>query len=85
MGMIDTIVASRGRRFVGTYFSTFSGYINRMRGYNGMSMKESFYGTMDKKTILHAWGNVPGNTWSKEWPAGWVGIDGDEYPSKEVF
>ena len=32
MGMIDTIVASRGRVFGGTFFSTFSGYINRMRG-----------------------------------------------------
>lgn len=27
MGMIDTIVASRGRLFVGTWFSTFTGYI----------------------------------------------------------
>ena len=32
MGMIDTIVASRGRVFGGTFFSTFTGYINRMRG-----------------------------------------------------
>jgi len=27
MGMIDTIIASRGRLFVGTWFSTFTGYI----------------------------------------------------------
>ena len=27
MGMIDTIVASRGRIFIGTWFSTFTGYI----------------------------------------------------------
>jgi len=27
MGMIDTIVASHGRVFVGTWFSTFTGYI----------------------------------------------------------
>ena len=27
MGMIDSIVASRGRLFVGTWFSTFTGYI----------------------------------------------------------
>jgi hypothetical protein len=31
MGMIDTIVASRGRTFAGTFFSTFTGFINRMR------------------------------------------------------
>lgn len=33
-GMIDQRVASRGRVFVGTYTSTFSGYIIRMRGYH---------------------------------------------------
>lgn len=31
MGMIDTIIASYGREFVGTYCSTFTGYINRLR------------------------------------------------------
>lgn len=29
-GMVDTIVASRGRLFVGTWFSTFTGYIVSM-------------------------------------------------------
>ena len=29
LGMIDTIVASHGRAFAGTWFSTFTGYINR--------------------------------------------------------
>jgi hypothetical protein len=29
MGMIETVIASRGRAFVGTYRSTFIGYINR--------------------------------------------------------
>ena len=38
MGMIDVAVASRGRAFAGTYRSTFSGYINRLRGYYGLSM-----------------------------------------------
>jgi hypothetical protein len=33
-GMIDQIVASRGKVFMGSFFSTFSGYINRMRGYH---------------------------------------------------
>ena len=28
-GMIDAIVASRGHTFAGTYYSTFTGYINR--------------------------------------------------------
>ena len=29
LGMIDAIVASRGHTFAGTYYSTFTGYINR--------------------------------------------------------
>lgn len=33
-GMIDQIIASRGKVFSGTWFSTFTGYINRMRGYH---------------------------------------------------
>jgi len=32
-GMLDQLVASKGRVFIGTFFSTLSGYINRMRGY----------------------------------------------------
>ena len=30
LGMVDTIVASHGRTFSGTWFSTFTGFINRM-------------------------------------------------------
>lgn len=35
LGMIDQVVCMRGRIFVGTWFSTFSGYITRMHGYMG--------------------------------------------------
>ena len=84
-GMIDSIVASRGRVFAGTYWSTFSGYINRLRGYYGMTMKDSYYGTNQQKTIMHVWdGNFKAG-WQKEFPDGWVGIDGDEWPARYVF
>jgi hypothetical protein len=33
-GMIDQLVVSRGDRFFGCWFSTFSGYIMRLRGYH---------------------------------------------------
>lgn len=86
MGMIDTIVASRGRTFGGTFFSTFSGYINRMRGYHGMSMKNSYYGYSPKKTITHEWkDHYSGTTFSYEWPDGWIGIDADTEPSRDKF
>jgi len=41
LGMIDTIVSSYGRAFAGTFRSTFSGYINRLRGYYNISMRSS--------------------------------------------
>ena len=31
--MLDQLIASKGRVFFGTFFSTLSGYVNRMRGY----------------------------------------------------
>lgn len=85
MGMIDTIVASRGRVFVGTWFSTFSGYINRMRGYHGLSMFNSWYSFLPRKTALHNWTDVDTYAYAYEWPAGWAGIDADVLPSKEKY
>ncbi len=75
MGMIDTIVASHGRAFVGTWFSTFSGYINRMRGYLGYDMKNSWYGWLPRQTAMHKY-DYPHFPWPvREWPLGWEGID----------
>ena len=48
-GMLDQIVASKGRVFYGTWWSTLSGYINRIRGYNIEKQKLEGYqdGTME--------------------------------------
>eukprot|EP00956_Cyclotella_meneghiniana_P004207 scaffold5177_cov73-Cyclotella_meneghiniana.AAC.2 len=85
MGMLETVVASQGRVFVGTFRSTFSGYINRLRGYYGISMMNSFYGDLEHKRIMHEWNNVNLDTYAKEWPDAWIGIDGDKHPSKDMF
>lgn len=85
MGMIDTIVASRGRIFAGTWFSTFSGYINRLRGYHGMSMMDSWYSFLPKKTAVHEWKTVDTMVYAYEYPDGWIGIDGDERPTRDAF
>jgi len=47
LGMIDQVICTRGNIFVGTWFSTFSGYITRMRGYMGKLDSTIYYG--DKK------------------------------------
>jgi GDP-fucose protein O-fucosyltransferase len=85
MGMIDTIVASRGRAFAGTWFSTFSGFINRMRGYHGMSMMDSWYSFLEKKEGVHQWVVIDDARFAFEWPDGWIGIDADVWPSKDKF
>ena len=46
-GMIDQLIASRGRIFFGTWFSTLSGYINRMKGY--ASRKDKVDGYLEGK------------------------------------
>jgi GDP-fucose protein O-fucosyltransferase len=33
-GMIEQLVCAKGDKFVGTFYSTFTGYINRVRGYH---------------------------------------------------
>ncbi|KAL9191271.1 hypothetical protein ACHAXT_000977 [Thalassiosira profunda] len=83
LGMIDSIVASRGRVFVGTWFSTFSGYINRLRGYYGMRGASSYYSTPDRKFNTHKWEDASKVLTAREWPTAWVGIDGDEVVTEE--
>jgi len=59
-GMLDQLVAYKGRVFFGTWFSTLSGYVNRMRGYYSQKNKlqgyelgqlKSFYFVPEKKKI----------------------------------
>lgn len=44
IGMIDQIICNRGNIFVGTWFSTFTGYITRMRGYLGYKDSTVYFG-----------------------------------------
>mmetsp|Transcript_14977 Transcript_14977/g.21928 ORF Transcript_14977/g.21928 Transcript_14977/m.21928 type:complete len:92 (+) Transcript_14977:119-394(+) len=83
--MLDQLIASKGRTFVGTFYSTFTGYINRMRGYHAVKNQmegyelghvNSYYFTpaqrrnaMTKYTALH------GPTFSREFPMAWRDID----------
>ena len=79
LGMIDAIVASRGRAFAGTWFSTFSGYIIRMRGYYGMSKFSSWYSWNPVKYEVQKGSFFStSNEFKREYPIGWIGIDGDK-------
>ena len=78
IGMVDTIVASHGRAFAGTWFSTFTGFINRLRGYLGKPMKDSWYSFLPRKDMMHTVTYPEGNYIAREWVLGWLGIDSDE-------
>ena len=62
-----------------------TGYINRMRGYHGMTMKDSWYSFLPKKTHMHTWEHVSDSVYAFEWPDGWAGIDSNEEPPMDIF
>lgn len=80
--MIDQLVAAKADKFVGTYFSTFTGYINRIRGYHNSRLDgaiDSYYYVPQSQSSLrkamreyHA---VEPPFWQREFPVAWRDID----------
>lgn len=86
---VDQLVATQGRKFFGAWCSTFTGYINRMRGYHSTKRKLPGYkdGTLDsyiynrqherrysKMRLYHP----PEIHWfQREFPISWRDIDHD--------
>lgn len=84
-GMLDQLVAYKGRVFFGTWFSTLSGYINRMRGYYAAKHQLEGY----EKGILPSYYFVPNQKkmqmakympikkpiYMREFPTSWRDID----------
>lgn len=71
--MVEALVASRASAFSGTFFSTFTGYIHRLRGFHHLS-EFSFFNSkpyvfegLQKKSI--------GNGFSREYRMGWTDDD----------
>ena len=85
-GMIDQLVSSRGRIFFGCFFSTFTGYIMRVRGYHSVKDKKPghedgilpdsyYYATIDKKLIMHTYTPLRGGFFNREFPTSWRDIN----------
>eukprot|EP00980_Cylindrotheca_fusiformis_P003484 scaffold781_cov132-Cylindrotheca_fusiformis.AAC.3 len=84
-GMIDQLVASRGRIFYGCWFSTFTGYINRLRGYHSdnhqtpgyeMGIIPSYYYAMpDRYMDMQQYVPVKRSFYAREFPTSWTLID----------
>ena len=73
-GMIETIVCSKSLIFAGTYFSTFSGYIHRLRGYHGLG-EETYY-LSARHALFARMKKSVGHGFSREWRAGWTDDEG---------
>jgi hypothetical protein len=82
-GMLDQLVATKGRTFVGTYFSTFTGYINRMRGYHvdkgkteghELGKVNSYYFTKKHDAMNH-YTSFDHPLFAREFPFAWRDID----------
>jgi hypothetical protein len=84
-GMIDQRVASRGRSFIGCYYSTFTGYINRMRGYHSQKDKSAgwergvinswYYSPMEFKNALQEYWPLSPPLWAREFPKAWRDLE----------
>ena len=75
-GMVEQAVASGARNFVGTFYSTFTGYTTRLRGYLGKnpghySMPEFKDQLQDLQDPFYA--SPP--FFFRDWPAAYLGID----------
>lgn len=86
-GMLDQLVASRGRLFAGSYYSTFTGYINRIRGYHSQKDKllgyekgqlnSIFYIPKKHKRDMRHYHNLKPPLWAREFPVGWRDLNHD--------
>jgi len=84
-GMIDQLVASRSRVFFGCWFSTFTAYINRLRGYHADRLKlpgfqngiiESYYYALPEfKMRMKEFWPISGAFHAREFPVSWRNID----------
>ncbi|KAG7366864.1 GDP-fucose protein O-fucosyltransferase [Nitzschia inconspicua] len=84
-GMIDQLVASRGRIFYGCWFSTFTGYINRLRGYHADDHKlpgykdgiipSYYYALEDRFDHMQKFYPVKKSFYAREFPTSWRLID----------
>eukprot|EP00009_Paramoeba_aestuarina_P009168 CAMPEP_0201519122 /NCGR_PEP_ID=MMETSP0161_2-20130828/9759_1 /ASSEMBLY_ACC=CAM_ASM_000251 /TAXON_ID=180227 /ORGANISM="Neoparamoeba aestuarina, Strain SoJaBio B1-5/56/2" /LENGTH=277 /DNA_ID=CAMNT_0047917067 /DNA_START=201 /DNA_END=1031 /DNA_ORIENTATION=+ len=88
LGAVEQIVCAHGRRFIATYFSTFSAHIVRLRGYlpfktirddehlfwdRYLPYHTSCQGNAAPESCDSSWsGNFRGSLWATEFEEGWL-------------
>lgn len=68
--MVESIVCSRAKAFAGTFFSTYTGYIHRLRGYHGLG-EQTYFHSKDHVFEVQKM-KSKGHGWSREWRTGWT-------------
>ena len=87
-GMIDQLVDSKGRTFFGCWFSTFTGYITRLRGYHSQNTESEgyemgllphsfYYALPEHKTKMHDYWPIKKAFYPREFPSSWRNLDFD--------
>jgi hypothetical protein len=74
-GMIEILMCTRAKVFVGTYFSTYTGYIHRIRGFHKLG-EDTYYHHHKHVHDLQKPKSI-GNGFSREWRYGWTDDGGE--------
>ena len=90
---LDQLISARGEVFFGTQSSTFTAYINRVRGYyswrdklemhEGGGIKSYYFSPEEWKKLHEKYFAIEPPVWAYEFPEGWYDIDKDIENFKE--
>jgi hypothetical protein len=83
LGMLDQIVCTRGDVFVGTWFSTFTGYIVRMRGYLKYADNSNLFGDKAHRDRMQQPELMKFPYYMREWNESWWHIDDDQHTFRD--
>jgi hypothetical protein len=84
LGMVEQVVAAQGKTFHGTQLSTFTAYINRLRGYYStrdqadgyeMGIIKSYVFSPNEQFKFDKYKPIIAPFWMKEFPVAWRDID----------
>lgn len=86
-GMLDQLITSKSRNFFGCWFSTFTSYVNRLRGYHSQLENSAgyesgvinsyYYAMPDRKMAMREFWPVKKAFHAREFPRSWLNIDMD--------
>ena len=75
LGMLDQVVCAGGQVFVGTWYSTFTAYITRMRGYLGHADNSTWFGDKAHRERFQKYELPRFPFYMREFPIAWHNIE----------